>query len=96
MSKISGIDLGTTSGDKIGFDTRAEVQRAAGDLKREVEGENVAEIKRLTETLNQASHAMAQSRYQQAGPAAGQQSAAEGGHANRKKTSQRLWFKPQS
>ncbi|MBE9543407.1 MAG: hypothetical protein IMF02_02855, partial [Proteobacteria bacterium] len=35
------------------------------------EGDNVDEIKRLTETLTHASHALAQSMYQQAGPQAG-------------------------
>jgi molecular chaperone DnaK len=62
-------------GDKIDPNTRAQVEGAVGDLKRAMEGDNVAEIKRLTETLNHASHAMAQGMYQQAGPSAGQQSA---------------------
>jgi molecular chaperone DnaK len=57
--------------DKIDPGTRAEVERAAGDLKRAAEGDNVDEIKRLTETLTHASHALAQSMYQQAGPQAG-------------------------
>ena len=74
-------------GDKVDPNTRAEVERAAGDLKREMEGDNVAEIKRLTETLTHASHAMAQTMYQQAGPGAGQQTAAEAGHANGSATS---------
>jgi molecular chaperone DnaK len=64
--------------DKIDPNTRAEVERAVGDLKREMEGDNVAEIKRLTETLTHASHAMAQAMYQQAGPAAAGQQAAKG------------------
>jgi len=74
-------------GDKVDPNTRAEVERAAGDLKREMEGDNVAEIRRLTETLTHASHAMAQTMYQQAGPGTGQQSAAEAGHTNRSATS---------
>jgi molecular chaperone DnaK len=37
-------------------------------LKREIEGENIAEIKRLTETLTQMSHKLAASAYQQASP----------------------------
>ena len=65
--------------DKIDPDTRAQVERAAEDLKRAVEGENVAEIKRLTETLTHASHALAQSMYQQTGPAPGPQ--ADSGYA---------------
>ncbi len=59
--------------DKIDPDTRAQVERAAEDLKRAVEDENVDEIKRLTETLTHASHALAQSMYQQTGPAPGPQ-----------------------
>jgi molecular chaperone DnaK len=59
--------------DKIDPGTRAEIERAAADLKQAAEGDNIDEIKRLTETLTQASHALAQSMYGQAGPAAGQQ-----------------------
>jgi molecular chaperone DnaK len=57
--------------DKIDPGTKAEVERAAGDLKRAAESDNLDEIKRLTETLTNASHALAQSMYQQAGPQAG-------------------------
>jgi len=57
--------------DKIDPGTRAEVERATGDLKRAVEGDNIDEIRRLTETLTHASHALAQSMYQQAGTQAG-------------------------
>jgi len=57
--------------DKIDPGTRAEVERAKGDLKRAVEGDNIDEIRRLTETLTHASHALAQSMYQQAGTQAG-------------------------
>ena len=60
--------------EKIDPGTRAEVERAAGDLKRAVAGDNIDDIKRLTETLTHASHALAQSMYQQAGPANGQPS----------------------
>jgi len=67
-------------GDKVGSNTRAEVEKAASDLKRAVEGDDVAEIKRLTETLSQASHAMAQARYQQTGPSAGGPTADNAGH----------------
>jgi molecular chaperone DnaK len=65
--------------DKIDPDTRAQIERAAGDLKHAAEGENVEEIKRLTETLTHASHALAQSMYQQADPASGPQ--ADSGYA---------------
>jgi molecular chaperone DnaK len=65
--------------DKVDPNTRAEVERAAGDLKREVEGDNVTEIKRQTETLTHASQAMAQTMYQQTGPSGGQQTANRAG-----------------
>jgi molecular chaperone DnaK len=68
-------------GDKIDSGTRAEVERAAGDLKQAMKGDNVDEIKRLTETLTHASHALAQSMYQQTGPSAGQQTAADAANA---------------
>ena len=61
--------------EKIDPDTRVQVEQAAGDLKRAAQGDNVDEIKRLTETLTHASHALAQSMYQQAGPAPGQNTA---------------------
>ena len=60
--------------DKIDPNVRAEAERAAGDLKRAAQGDSVEEIKHLTETLTQASRTLAQSLYQQAGPAPGQQS----------------------
>ena len=66
--------------DKIDPGTRAEIERAAADLKQAAQGDNIDEIKRLTQTLTHASHALAQSMYQQAGPAAGQQ--ADPGKAN--------------
>jgi molecular chaperone DnaK len=47
---------------------RAEVEQTIASLKREIEGENSAEIKRQTETLVQASHQLASSMYQQASP----------------------------
>ena len=73
--------------DKIDPGTRAEVERAAGDLKRAAEGDNVDEIKRLTETLTHASHALAQSMYQQAGPSAGQHAGPGSGNASRSSSS---------
>jgi molecular chaperone DnaK len=69
-------------GDKVEPNTRIEVERAADDLKREMEGDNIAEIKRLTEILTHASHAMAQTMYQQAGPGTGQQTANSAGQAH--------------
>ena len=62
-------------GDKINSTTRTEVQQAITDLKQAMQGEDVSEIKRRTETLTHASHRLAESVYQQSGPA-------EGGHGN--------------
>ncbi len=53
------------SGDKIDSGLKAEVEQTIASLKRELEGENSAEIKRLTEALTQASHQLAASMYQQ-------------------------------
>jgi molecular chaperone DnaK len=58
-------------GDKLNTITRSEVQSAISDLKQALDGENVTEIKRLTETLTHASHRLAESAYQQTGPSAG-------------------------
>jgi molecular chaperone DnaK len=55
-------------GEKVDSDTRADVEQTIVSLKREIEGENIAEIKRLTETLTQIAHKLAASAYQQASP----------------------------
>jgi len=68
-------------GDKIAPNTRSQVERAAEDLKRAVQGDDVDEIRRLTETLSHASHAMAQAAFQQPGAAAGRQSAGSADNA---------------
>jgi len=59
------------SGDKADSAARSEVEGAVADLKRVMDGEDAAEIKRLTEVLTQASHKLAASMYQQTGPAGG-------------------------
>ena len=63
-------------GEKLPVGTKNEVDGVIGDLKRAMEGDNAAEIKRLTETLTHASHRLAESVYQQPGPGAGQQTGA--------------------
>ena len=55
-------------GDQVDSNMRAEVEQTIATLKREIEGENSAEIKRLTEALSQAAHQLASSMYQQASP----------------------------
>ncbi|MCP4625226.1 MAG: molecular chaperone DnaK [bacterium] len=66
--------------DKIDLNTSTGVKQAVSDLKRVMEGDNVDEIKRVTETLIHASHAMAQGMYQKAGPSAGQSDSAGGAY----------------
>ena len=55
-------------GDKVDGGLQTEVQQAITSLRREIEGENSAEIKRLTEALSQVSQKLAASVYQQASP----------------------------
>ena len=55
-------------GDKVDSGLKTEVEQTSASLKREIEGENSAEIKRLTETLRQMSHKLAASMYQQTSP----------------------------
>ncbi len=61
-------------GDKIDSATIAEVEGALNDLKRVIESEDTAQIKRLTEVLTQASHKLAASMYQQTSHTGGHQS----------------------
>ena len=58
----------TELGEKVDSGLRAEVEQTIATLNREIEGENSAEIKRLTETLTGISHQLASSMYQQASP----------------------------
>lgn len=58
----------TELGDKIDNTAKSEVENVIGDLKRTMEGEDSAEIKRLTEVLTHASHQLASTMYQQASP----------------------------
>ncbi len=52
-------------GDKIDHTTKAEVTEAVNNLKNAMEGDDVAEINRLTEMLTHASHSLASTMYQQ-------------------------------
>jgi molecular chaperone DnaK len=56
----------TELGNQADSGSKAEVEQTIASLKREIEGQNSAEIKRLTETLAQTSHQLAASMYQQA------------------------------
>ena len=66
-------------GDKVDSGLKAEVEQAVTALKGENEGQNIAEIKRLTEALNQVSHKLAASAYQQASPGGNAQDAYSAG-----------------
>jgi molecular chaperone DnaK len=61
-------------GDKSDSATKSEIEEAVDNLKRAMEGDDVAEIKRLTEVLTQASHKLAESMYQQSSPHGAHQS----------------------
>lgn len=69
-------------GDKLDETTKSGIDQAINNLKRAMEGDNVAEIKRLTEELSQASHKLAEAIYakttqEQAQAASGAESASE-------------------
>jgi molecular chaperone DnaK len=59
-------------GDKVPEGDRARIENSMQELKTAMEGEDTAEIKRLTEQVQQASHALSQQMYaqQEAGPQA--------------------------
>jgi molecular chaperone DnaK len=56
-------------GDKVDADTRSKIETASAALKKAMEGEDVAEIQRLSEELTQASHKVAEAMYKQASEA---------------------------
>jgi molecular chaperone DnaK len=56
-------------GDKVEPETKSKVEAAIEPLRKAMEGENVEEIKRLSEELTQASHKLAEAMYQQASQA---------------------------
>ncbi|NUQ38395.1 MAG: molecular chaperone DnaK [Caldilineales bacterium] len=54
-------------GDKVPAAERSHIEEIISDLERAMEGEDAARIRSLTEQLEQASHALSQQLYQQAG-----------------------------
>ncbi|MGB2929360.1 MAG: molecular chaperone DnaK [Desulfobacterales bacterium] len=64
-------------GDKIDAATKGKVEAATEPLKKAMEGNDVAEIKRLSEELTQASHKLAEAMYQKASQADQQQAGAD-------------------
>ena len=69
----------TELGDKIDDATKGNVASAIENLKKAMEGEDTAEINRLSEELTQASHKLAEAMYQQASQADAQQADAQPG-----------------
>ena len=60
-------------GDKVDGATRGEVGNVINDLKSAMEGDDIAEIKRLTELLTHAAHRLTETIYQQSAPQGAQQ-----------------------
>jgi len=50
-------------GDKLDAGTKATIDQAISNLKKAAEGDDTAEIKRLTDELTQASHKLAETMY---------------------------------
>ncbi len=75
-------------GDKVDASTKSSVDDAIGRLKKAMEGEDISEIKRMTEELTQASHKLAEAMYKQASQQQGQegpeQNAGQGASSERR------------
>jgi molecular chaperone DnaK len=65
------------AGDKIDAGTKTEIENAISNLKKAMEGEDTAEIKRLSDELTQVSHKIAEVLYAQASEQAQAQAGAE-------------------
>jgi molecular chaperone DnaK len=53
-------------GDKVDSSTKNKVEESIAALRKAMEGEDTAEIKRLSQELTQASHKLAEAMYQKA------------------------------
>ena len=58
-------------GDKVDGATRSQVEAAMSPLKKAIEGDDIEQIKRLTDQLMQASHKIAEAMYQKASQSGG-------------------------
>jgi len=56
-------------GEKVDAETRSNIESASADLRKAMEGDDLAEIQRLSEALTQASHKVAEAMYKQASEA---------------------------
>lgn len=52
-------------GDKVPANDREQIEKKIAELREVIQGEDLSEIKRLTEEVNQASHALSQQMYAQ-------------------------------
>jgi molecular chaperone DnaK len=68
-------------GERVNAATKSEIENVISDLKRAMEGEDVAEIRRLTDTLTHASHGLSETLYQQAAQAGSYQTGGSAGDA---------------
>jgi molecular chaperone DnaK len=68
-------------GERVNATTKSEIDNVINDLKRAMEGEDVAEIRRLNEMLTHASHGLSETLYQQASQAGSCQSGGCAGEA---------------
>jgi molecular chaperone DnaK len=64
-------------GDKVDGATKSQVEEAIRRLKKSMEGEDVSEIRRLSDELTQTSHKIAEAMYQKASQAGKQQGAGD-------------------
>ena len=78
-------------GDKVDSETKTNVEASIAELRKAMEGEDTAEIKRVSDELTKASHKLAEAMYQQAsqseqqagaGAEAGGQAAGDAGAAD--------------
>ncbi|MGD2022278.1 MAG: molecular chaperone DnaK [Desulfobacterales bacterium] len=78
-------------GDKVDSETKTNVEAQIAELRKAMEGEDAAEIKRVSDELTKASHKLAEAMYQQAsqneqqagaGAGAGGQAAGDSGAAD--------------
>jgi molecular chaperone DnaK len=68
-------------GDKVDSETKTSVEAAITQLRKAIEGENTAEIKRASDELTKTSHKLAEAMYQKASKSEQQAGAEAGGQA---------------
>ncbi|MGD9174442.1 MAG: molecular chaperone DnaK [Desulfobacterales bacterium] len=68
-------------GDKVDSETKTNVEASIAELRKAMEGEDTAEIKRVSDELTKASHKLAEAMYQQASQSEQQAGAEAGGQA---------------